>query len=213
MKLKAVIFDMDGLLIDSEPLWREAGCETLAAFDHELSHEQYESSTGLRTEEWVDYWFQVFQIDPSRAGEAVEMIIDKAIEKIDAHAPIMPGAHQAIATAKKQGLRVGLATSSPMRLVDVVLQKYFSTNTFDAICSAELLPYGKPHPAVYINCATALQVPPLACIALEDSFNGMIAAKAARMQCIVVPAPEGYHLPKWSAADKKVASLEEIDRF
>lgn len=210
---QAVIFDMDGLLIDSEPLWRQAGCETLAAYGHELTHAQYESSTGLRTEEWVAYWFGIFQIDPSRAPEAVAMIIDKAIEKIDNHATLMPGAYHAIELAKTKGLKVGLASSSPMRLIEVVMHKFFEAQTFEVLCSAEYLPYGKPHPAVFINCAEQLQVPPLACTVLEDSFNGMIAAKAALMKCIVVPATDAYDLPKWGAADKKLPSLLALEEF
>lgn len=211
MQYKAVIFDMDGLLIDSEPLWREAGKETLARFGKDLTEEQYHSSTGLRTEEWIEHWFRHFDIDLQQAPAAVDIIIQKAIEKIDRQGEAFPGIEPVIDFLKKENFRLGLATSSPLSLVDVVLKKLQLENVFDVIHSAEKLPYGKPHPQVYLDCAAELKCSPLQCIALEDSFNGMIAAKAARMKCVVVPAAADYDHPRWQAADLKLRSLEEFD--
>jgi sugar-phosphatase len=207
MHYKAVIFDMDGLLIDSEPLWREAGRETLAAYDKILTDEQYHTSTGLRTEEWVEHWFQFFGIDMQCAPYAVNTIIKKAIENIREHGQPLPGVEHVIALFREKHFRLGLATSSPMTLADVVLEKLGLQHAFDAVTSAEYLPYGKPHPLVYLNCAEALEVSPTQCIAFEDSFNGMIAAKAARMKCVVVPAKEDFDFLKWEAADLKLGSL------
>lgn len=211
MKLKAVIFDMDGLLIDSEPLWQEAGKATLLEFGKELTAEQYHSSTGLRTEEWIEHWFHHFQIDMEHAPAAVETIINKAIHLIDAHGEAMEGVEHAINLCKEQNLSLGLATSSPLSLVKVVLEKLNLQNTFDAITSAEHLPFGKPNPQVYINCAEALQISPVSCVAFEDSFNGMIAAKAARMKCVVIPTTADYEHGKWNAADLKLKKLSDLN--
>ncbi|MBX9782965.1 MAG: hexitol phosphatase HxpB [Chitinophagaceae bacterium] len=211
MNVKAVIFDMDGLLIDSEPLWQEAGKETLQQFGKTLTTEQYHSSTGLRTEEWIEHWFHHFNIDMQYAPAAAETIIKKAIELIDAEGEPMEGAEHAINRCKEQNLLLGLATSSPLSLVKVVLEKLNLQNSFDAIASAEFLPLGKPHPQVYIDCADALQVSPVTCLALEDSFNGMIAAKAARMKCVVIPTADDYNHSKWNAADAKLRSLNILD--
>ncbi len=210
MEYKAVIFDMDGLLIDSEPLWQEAGRETLASYGHTLSVAQYHSSTGLRTEEWIEHWFHFFGISMELAPGAVNTIIAKAIEKIDQRGKLLPGAAETIQLFREQDYRIGLATSSPMELVEVVLPKLNTGNAFDAISSAGLLPFGKPHPLVYLNCAAELNTSPLQCIALEDSFNGLIAAKAARMKCIVVPSPGDFQAGKWDAADLKLSSLTEL---
>ena len=212
MNLKAVIFDMDGLLIDSEPLWQIAGKETLLEFGKELTTEQYHSSTGLRTEEWIEHWFHHFNIDMAHAPAAVETIIKKAIELIDAQGEPMEGVEHAINSCREQNLLLGLATSSPLSLVKVVMEKLNLQNSFDAITSAEFLPLGKPHPQVYIDCADALQVSPVTCLAFEDSFNGMIAAKAARMKCVVIPSPADSHHIKWNAADTKLNSLTEISK-
>jgi beta-phosphoglucomutase-like phosphatase (HAD superfamily) len=95
--------------------------------------------------------------------------------------------------------------------VDVVVDKLQIRHYFDAFASAEFLPFGKPHPQVYMDCAMALSVNPLSCIAFEDSFNGVIAAKAARMKCVAIPVPDQYDLPKWGAADRKLASLLDVN--
>ena len=201
---------MDGLLIDSEPLWQEAGRETLASFGHTLSVDQYHSSTGLRTEEWIEHWFHFFGISMEEAPGAVKTIVAKAIAKIDQRGKLLPGAAETIQLFREQNYRIGLATSSPMELVEVVLPKIKTSKAFDTVSSAGELPFGKPHPQVYINCAASLGTSPVQCIAFEDSFNGFIAAKAARMKCIVVPSPGDFEARKWDAADLKLRSLTDF---
>lgn len=211
MKPTTVIFDMDGLLIDSEPLWEEAGKETLAQFDVTLTDEQYHYSTGLRTKEWVDWWFTWFNIDKKHALTAELTIVQKAIEKIGTRGVAMPGVEQTFQFFRERGFKIGLATSSPLALVKVVAEKLQINDYLQAIASAEELKYGKPHPQVYLDCAQALEVSPLECVCFEDSFNGMIAVKAARMKCIVIPAPHHQQQTRWDAADKKLSSLLEVD--
>jgi len=210
MQYKAVIFDMDGLLIDSEPLWREAGRETIQQFGKDLTEEQYHSSTGLRTEEWIEHWFHYFNIDMTHAPTAIDIIIRKAIEKIEGYGKAFPGIDTVFQFLKQRNFKLGLATSSPLSLVEVVIKKLNLENSFDTIASAGELPYGKPHPQVYIDCSIQLNCSPLQCIAVEDSFNGMIAAKAARMKCVVIPATAEYEHPKWNAADLKLKRLADF---
>lgn len=211
MKPTTVIFDMDGLLIDSEPLWEEAGKETLAQFGVSLTDEQYHFSTGLRTREWVDWWFTWFNIDKQHALTAELTIVQKAIEKIGARGTAMPGVEQVFQFFRGKGFRIGLATSSPLALVKVVAEKLQINDYLQAIASAEELKHGKPHPQVYLDCAEALEVSPLECICFEDSFNGMIAVKAARMKCVVIPARHQQHQTRWDAADIKLPSLLHVN--
>lgn len=211
MQYKAAIFDMDGLLIDSEPLWQQAGIETLAGFGISLTLEQYHTSTGLRTEEWVAHWFRVYQVSPEYAPEAVKTIIRKAIEKIGKEGVALPGTTEVLDFFRQKQIRTGLATSSPMELVDVVVDKLRIRDRFQVFTSAEHLPYGKPHPQVFLECAKALEVLPEECIVFEDSFNGMIAAKAAKMKCVVIPEPGQAGHPKWGAADLQLKSLTEFN--
>ncbi len=123
----------------------------------------------------------------------------------------MPGVDQVFQLLKEKGFKIGLATSSPLALVKVVAEKLQINDYLQAIASAEELKYGKPHPQVYLDCAAALEVSPLECVCLEDSFNGMIAVKAARMKCIVIPAKHQQHQTRWDAADIKLPSLLHLN--
>jgi sugar-phosphatase len=207
MRLNTVIFDMDGLLIDSEPFWQQAGMETLLEFNVTLSPVQYHHTTGLRTREWLDYWFGHFGIGKETIPAAEAALHNRVIEKIKTKADPLPGVKEILAFFKSRHFRIGLATSSPLSLVKVVVEKMDIEQDFQAVASAEHLPYGKPHPQVYMDCARALAVSPLQCVAFEDSFNGVIAAKAARMTCVAVPVADQAHLPKWGAADLRLNSL------
>jgi sugar-phosphatase len=207
MQLDTVVFDMDGLLINSEPCWEEAGIETLSQFGVELTREQYHSTTGLRTKEWIDYWFGYFGIDSKFANGAEQVIIQKAIEKIDEKALPMPGYASILDFFQEKHYKIGLATSSPTALIDVVVSKLLIRKYFHAFASAENLPFSKPHPQVFMDCLSKLDSSPLASICFEDSFNGLISSKAARMKCVIVPAADFYHQPKWGAADLKIPSL------
>ncbi len=204
--LNTVIFDMDGLLIDSEPLWEKAGIDTLAEYNATITQDEYHKTTGLRTQEWIEFWFSHFGITADTAP-AVDVIISKAIDSIRQYGKPLPGVEYIFNYFKDRNFKIGLATSSPMSLVDVVVEKLGIQKYLHTIASAEYLPYGKPHPQVFMNCAEALHSSPLECICFEDSFNGMIAAKAARMTCVIVPAPSQRHEHKWEAADIKLSSL------
>jgi mannitol-1-/sugar-/sorbitol-6-/2-deoxyglucose-6-phosphatase len=207
MQLNTVIFDMDGLLIDSEPYWQEAGTETLKQFNVTLSPIQYHHTTGLRTPEWLDYWFGVFDVDKELIPSAAAALHANVFEKIRTKADPMPGVHHALDFFKTRQFRIGLATSSPLTLAKIVTDKLRIGDYLDVVTSAGDLPFGKPHPQVYMDCAAALSANPLECLAFEDSFNGLIAAKAARMKCVVIPVADQYALPKWGAADLKLTSL------
>lgn len=212
MRYKAVIFDMDGLLIDSEPFWEEAGNETLNEFGKVLTPEQYSSSTGLRTEEWIAHWFRFFDISMQHVTAATNTIIQKAIGKIAAKAEPMPGVDYILHFFRERKFQIALASSSPMELIDVVVDKLNIRLQFQIFTSAQHLAFGKPHPEVFLNCANELGRLPTECIVFEDSFNGMIAAKAARMKCVVVPSAADHAHLKWNAADLILPGLQHFTR-
>ena len=211
MKINTVIFDMDGLLIDSEPLWFEAATEIMQNFGIVLSQEEYNTSTGLRTKEFLHYWFTYFQKDLTNLAEIEKNITELVISKVITKGDAMNGVNHAIQLVQSLGLKIGLASSSPIKLINTVVEKINLKNIFSIITSAEHLPFGKPHPEVFLQCAEKLNSHPIECVCIEDSFNGMIAAKAGRMKCIIVPTPLQFDDNRWHAADLKLKDLSQLN--
>jgi len=210
-QIVAAIFDMDGLLIDSEPLWDRAELDVMASIGVDISRRaELPDTLGLRIDMVVELWFAHQPWSGPSREEVTARVIDRAISLVEEKRPLLPGARDAIALCKSQGLKVGLASASPLHMLEKVLEMFDLRDSFDALASAEKLPYSKPHPQVYMDCAAKLEVDPLACVALEDSVNGMIASKAARMRSIVVPAEEGQHDPRFALANVTLTSLVDL---
>jgi mannitol-1-/sugar-/sorbitol-6-/2-deoxyglucose-6-phosphatase len=206
----AVIFDMDGLLIDSEPLWRESEIEIFAGVGLTLSHELCLKTTGIRIDEVVDYWYQRQPWEGPSTAEVVGRIVERVIGMIHEHGEPKEGVEGALRAAEATGARLALASSSPYALIDAVIDKLGLSGAFEVIYSAEEEELGKPHPGVYLSTARQLGTSPLACVAIEDSLNGVIAAKAARMKCIAVPEGPGRGDRRFALADITLASLAEL---
>ena len=208
--LDTVIFDMDGLLIDSEPLWYEAMQEVFEMQGVSLTKDLASKTTGLRTIEVVHFWHRYFDWKNVSQEVIADEIVDRVIEKIITSASIMPGTIEILSFFRTKGVKMGLASSSPMRLIKASLQRFQLESYFDGLYSAEREAYGKPHPAVYLSCARELGASPLSCLAFEDSINGMIAAKAARMKVVAVPEPHNDANPKYVLADLQLSSLTDF---
>lgn len=210
MQLNTVIFDIDGLIIDSEPLWNEAAAEVFRNYGIELTEDQYRTTTGLRTKEFVQWWLSFYKIDKTAFEQAENSIVEKVLYKIEEKGEILPGVPYIFDFFYNKQFKIGLATSSPPALIELVVEMAGIKDYLLATSSAEDLPLGKPHPQVYLNCAALLNSSPLECICFEDSFNGMIAAKAARMACVVVPHFSERKDKKWGAANLKLPSLKNF---
>lgn len=213
MQLTTAIFDMDGLLIDSEPLWNEAANEVFEIYGVRLTDAQHIASTGLRTKEFVQTWFKYHRIDESECACAENKIFDRVLELIKQGCAMLPGVQQVIEFFHQRNFKIGIASSSPLNLIEFVAESYGLKKYLQGMSSAEYLDYGKPHPQVYLNCAGALGSDPAECICFEDSFNGMIAVKAARMKCVVVPHRSQLKEERWSAADLKLSSLQNFGQL
>ncbi|MDP2315728.1 MAG: hexitol phosphatase HxpB [Pseudomonadota bacterium] len=194
----AVIFDMDGVLVDSEPLWHEAEIEAFGAVGVRLTVADCLRTTGLRVDAVVDYWF-AHQPWAARSKLAVESdIVAGMVRRLREHARPLPGAVEAVRFLHARGLPLAVASSSPLVLIEAVLARLALADAFRLVRSAEHEPHGKPHPGVYLTTAAALGVDPRACVAIEDSGNGIRAAVAAGMYTVAVPdqpvAPEALAL-------------------
>ncbi|KHN56126.1 hexitol phosphatase HxpB [Pectobacterium fontis] len=209
--LRAAIFDMDGLLIDSEPLWDQAELEVIASLGIDISLRQSMKDTlGLRIDMMVELWYQRAPWTMPDRDEVVHRIIDRAIELVAEQRPLLPGVEYALQLCRAQNLKIGLASASPLHMQQQVLRMFNLEHYFDVLMSAEKLPYSKPHPEVYLNAANGLGVSPAQCITLEDSVNGMIATKAARMRSIVIPQAEYRADTRWVLADYQLDSLNQL---
>jgi len=173
MRFNTVIFDMDGLLIDSEPLWGEAATEIFQRYNFQLSKAQYATTTGMRTKEFVEWWFDHYKIDALQNDVAENAILKNVVDKVATKGKAMPGVEHIFNFFIERNFKIGLATSSGQPLIDVVVDKLGIRNYLHAIESAADLPYGKPHPQVYLNCAEALNSHPTQCICFEDSLMGL----------------------------------------
>ncbi|ALB70950.1 hexitol phosphatase HxpB [Cronobacter muytjensii] len=211
-QILAAIFDMDGLLIDSEPLWDQAELEVMATLGVDTSRRhELPDTLGLRIDLVVELWFAQQPWNGPSVAEVTQRIITRAITLVEEKRPLLPGVADAIALCKAQGLKVGLASASPLHMLERVLTLFDLREQFDVLASAEHLPYSKPHPQVYLDAAAKLGVDPLCCVTLEDSVNGMIATKAARMRSIVVPAEENRADARWALANVRLNSLTELE--
>jgi mannitol-1-/sugar-/sorbitol-6-/2-deoxyglucose-6-phosphatase len=213
MKLNTVIFDMDGLLIDSEPLWKEAAEALFLTYGKQLTAQQYISTTGLRTKEFLAHWFDYFNLPAMEIDNAEKQVVERVLILAAQKGNTMPGVQHIFNFFLQKDFKIGLASSSPMQLIELVIKKLGIQNHLQGIASAANLAYGKPHPEVYLNCAAKLNSMPAQCICFEDSFNGMIAAKAAKMKCVVVPSLHDNKSLVWEAADLKISTLNNFNEL
>jgi len=207
----AALFDMDGLLIDSEPLWDQAELDIFSTLDVDLSRRnELPDTLGLRIDQTVRMWYETLPWNGPSQQEVTQRIIARAMALIEETRPLLPGVEAALQLCRQQNLKIGLASASPLAMLERVLEIFNLRHYFDVLASAEALPYSKPHPQVYLNAAASLAIDPLNCVTLEDSFNGMIATKAARMRSIVVPAAVHRDDPRWALADVRLDDLTQL---
>jgi sugar-phosphatase len=206
----AAIFDMDGLLIDSEPLWQQAEREVFGSVGVRITPEQAEVTMGLRTDEVTAYWYARQPWTGRSLADVENAVIARVAQLIATQGEPKPGVDHALDFFARRRYRIGLASNSPELLIDAVLRRLAIGRHFAALCSSVHEARGKPDPAVYLTAAAKLGVSPSHCVVLEDSAPGVRAAKAAGMIVIAVPPAEHADDPAFAIADFKIASLLEV---
>jgi len=207
----AAIFDMDGLLVDSEPLWRRAEQAVFPKVGLRLTDRMCMQTMGTRVDEVVRHWYCVQPWAGPSPAEVADEIVQTVISLVRAEGALMPGAVQALEFFAARAVPAALASSSSPRLIDAVVDTLEIRRYFRLLVSAEDEPLGKPHPGVFLRTAAALHADPGGCIVFEDSFAGMIAGLAARMRVVVVPDRLHFDDPRFGAAHLKLRSLAEFD--
>lgn len=206
--IKAVIFDMDGLLIDSEPLWRKAELEEFNSIGVTLTPSMAAQTMGLRTDEVVAYWYKRYPWTTPSQQVVSERLDKRVLQIIKDEGLAKEGVSEVISACKNAGLPMAVASSSSRILINTVLQKFGIKDDMSVIHSAHDETYGKPHPAVYLTTAQELGVHPDQCLAFEDSINGVLSAKAAKMKCIAIPELDTRDDKRFGIADDILHSLK-----
>ena len=201
---------MDGVLVDSEPLWRLAERQTFAEIGLELSDADCERTMGMRTDEVIQFWHRRSPWTSPNPAEVESRLEDLMRRLIAERATAMPGVRESIEVAQREGLALGLATSSAPPLIEAVLKKLGLVDAFAVTHSAVEEEFGKPHPAVFLTAARLLGTDPDECLAIEDSPAGVRAAEAAGMRVIAVPPKHLFDEPAYDPAEFKLASLEDL---
>ncbi len=207
---EAVIFDMDGVLIDSEPLWKIAMEEVFSSFGSKLKKEDFQKTVGLRIDEVIHYWNLQENWGIRDESEVEEAIIVKMEALIAANPYPLAGVIETLHYLKSIKIPIGLATSSSSRLIKIVLDSLAIKPLFNFFHSAEMEQYGKPHPAVYLTVAKKLSVLPEKCLVIEDSLNGIISAKAAKMKAVCIPEKTHLIEPRLILADYQFESMTDF---
>lgn len=208
MAVKTFIFDMDGVIIDSEPFWRQAQIKILREHNITITIEDCIKHTmGKRIDDVALAWCQLYAL-PMTPKLLEQEIINAVASLISEKGNAKKGLYELLDFLKDHNFYIALATSSSLPIINAVFNRLSIAHYFDVVCSADEEVYGKPHPAVYLKVLKQLEVKAANCFILEDSVTGLISAKAAGIKTFVIP--EDKTDPRFSIADKIYTSMLEI---
>ena len=207
---KAFIFDMDGVLIDSEPLWQQTELDLLHGYGIPITEQELARTRGMPSVPVLRYASELYQ-KPLDIEKVAQELLDLAISNILKAKPLMQGVTETLELLARHDIKIAIASASPRYMLDNIVQSCGIADYFSYIASGAELAYSKPHPAVYLQAAKGLGIEPAECVGIEDSKPCMISVKAASMSCIVIPNELDFHENYWALADFKLAKMNEIN--
>jgi beta-phosphoglucomutase-like phosphatase (HAD superfamily) len=209
--VRAVIFDMDGLLIDTGPAWRRVGDEFFAAVGLDVSAVTGAGITmGLRLADAAALLREYVGVNPGDLVDLEPRVEAAMVEAVHSDGALKPGALDALDFCAENGFATALASGSTKPILDAVLERFGLSGRFQVVTSASDDPFGKPHPALFLRTADALGTEARHCAVLEDAVNGCIAAKAAGMRVVAVPDGPAVGDARFAVADLVHGSLADV---
>jgi len=208
--ITATIFDMDGLLFNSEPLWQEAEYDVFSRLGVSVTPALTAITAPMTTQEVTQFWYQQQPWQDETLAEVEQAVIDRVESLVKQKGEAKPGVKSVLKLCCEQGLKIGLATNSPSQLIPVILDALGVRHYFDAITSSQQVAKGKPWPDVYLKTAQKLNILPNECMVFEDSVSGLKAALAANMQTVVIPESDHFDRPEFDLSGLKLKSLSDF---
>lgn len=207
---KCVIFDMDGVIIDSEPIHQECERKIFSLMGISVSEEEHNALVGATDETMWSRMGKLYNL-PITVSEAIQLKKSFYLEylKSEAYIKPIPYVSELIVDLHKNGFLLALASSSPYEQIDFILSNFELKRYFHSIISGEDVEAGKPHPEIFLKAADSLGANPDSCVVIEDSFNGVTAAISAKMKCIGYKNPNSGN-QDLSHAEIVVHSMNEI---
>lgn len=206
--VQAVVFDLDGVLVDSEHLWEEMWARYAAGRGATWTPEHTAEVQGMSAPEWAEFLAKVAG-GGEPPGQVETAVVDDMVDALEhGRSPLLPGAREMVRAVSGR-VPIALASSAPRRLIDAVLQTHDLTDDFSATVSSAEVPRGKPSPDVYLEAASRLGVPAERCAGVEDSSNGLRAVHAAGMTVVAIPNPT--YPPKPDAVALATAVATDLD--
>ena len=210
MPTRAVIFDMDGVLVDSEPIWDKSRVEFTAARNKTWGEELHRACMGRSTRGWAQVMKEKIPLPDMSIEEVIAEMGERMLSGFNAHLPVLPGAVGAV-ERMAAAFKVALASGSMTILIEHVMKKTGLDRTIPVVVLGDTIPNGKPSPDIYLEASRRLGIPPSECLGVEDSRNGVLSLKAAGMKILAVPTAD-YPLPAdvLAMADLRLSSLKEL---
>jgi len=209
--IQAVIFDMDGVLIDSEPMWKEAEKQVFSSVGVSVTEALSAKTASMTTKEVTAFWYRLYPW----SGKSLEQVEHEVVRHVEhlivKQGRAMEGVKEILEFFHARDFKIGLATNSPARLISVVLNTLGISRYFHAVSSAEDEVKGKPDPAVYLSTASKLNVAPSACIAIEDSLTGIMAANKAKIKTVAVPSELAFEDKRFESSHIKLKRLSDFN--